>query len=65
MGETNNAAIKDKTTHSQRLRAAFTIARRIVSFEKGAGSSSKPARHSTTGTPRRSASAGAWAAGSD
>lgn len=32
-GETNNAAIKDKTTHSQRLRAAFTIARRIVSFE--------------------------------
>jgi hypothetical protein len=32
-GETNDAAIKDKTTHSQRLRAAFTIARRIVSFE--------------------------------
>ena len=33
MGETNDLAIKDKTTHSQRLRAAITIARRIVSFE--------------------------------
>ncbi|HEY7026046.1 MAG TPA: hypothetical protein VH438_00430, partial [Gemmatimonadales bacterium] len=32
-GESNAAAIRDKTTHSQRLRAAFTIARRIVSFE--------------------------------
>jgi hypothetical protein len=32
-GESDNAAIKDKTTRSLRLRAAFTIARRIVSFE--------------------------------
>lgn len=32
-GESNSAAIRDKTTHSQRLRAAFTIARRIASFE--------------------------------
>jgi len=32
-GESMDAAIKDKTTRSLRLRAAFTIARRIVSFE--------------------------------
>ncbi|HSE45268.1 MAG TPA: hypothetical protein VLA89_08050, partial [Gemmatimonadales bacterium] len=32
-GESNDAAIKDKTTRSLRLRASFTIARRIVSFE--------------------------------
>jgi len=32
-GESMDAAIKDKTTRTLRLRAAFTIARRIVSFE--------------------------------
>ncbi|HSE67346.1 MAG TPA: hypothetical protein VLB12_10175 [Gemmatimonadales bacterium] len=32
-GESDNAAINDKTTGTVRLRAAFTIARRIVSFE--------------------------------
>jgi opacity protein-like surface antigen len=32
-GESDDLAIKDKTTHSSRLRAAITIARRIVSFE--------------------------------
>jgi len=32
-GESDELAIKDKTTHSSRFRAAFTIARRIVSFE--------------------------------
>src|SRR5262245_20651579 len=31
-GESDNLAIKDKTTSTTRLRAAFTIARRIASF---------------------------------
>ena len=32
-GESDNTAIRDKTTSTTRLRAAFTVARRLVSFE--------------------------------